>query len=1545
MVYLQYFKSTRKFYLCLLLITLFFLRQSQGQSCNCSADYNTIMRIEDSWCYDEHPIGASIITTQNRWSIYKAEGYPAVEARVSNERSYAGTKSLKFAYSNGIPQDMIFKMESSNLKRVSTRVFIPSGRSAKFAMLDKNNSTMYRIIFGADGQAAVFKGNSLENPIKFNYKQNEWFKLSILSNLSEQKDYLFINDENIAVISNLQNESIYFNTYANLFGNSLYLLENDLFYLDNLCYSKQSILFINCAAIVEPVCLNGSNLEVGGNSCYAIAKGFLEAEFKKCNDYGNICELAMPIICGQTISSSTIGETYKFYRPDYGSCLPQNGSNDFNAPDKIFKFTKTGNIGDVGIHLFGKTPGVDLDVFLLKKCGQTWRGDGDIYTVTDVPPDAPNNINIECIASGISTINGTYDDDFINVKNLPAGEYYIVVDGQKKAGDFDLSLTCFDLSCETSREIFCNTPLTNQNNGNGYNEVSVYCSPPAQGSGNPDNLPKGTGCTAPELLYRYKATVTQEITISMNGIASNKDLNLFLLNNCDHTVCLASSTNSAGKNEELKYIVQAGVTYIIAVDGYKGSTSNFNIEVKCCSSTPVYKHCNNDGKINHYYSGDGISLRYTFKYNQTIPSGNNWQIRDENKTILTTGTSSTIAYNFPKSGFYEVCFPVVNSSECVEYCCYNVWIENPFSCNIIGCNFDPNANTYVLNSSNSGQNGQFLELNSGEQEPSLIIDSYVPPTQNCRTRIFCYRYFDGNYWRFCCKRVYICDPISCGNSDDIQYNFDNISGKFDFKLKDGSKYQDVKWYASGTPEIVLGNGSLISWYPVQGQDCKNYNICVKYFDPAVNAERICCKKVFVCDPYKCSSIDVKYKSNTNEYTFSMPNVNAINHSWEMVLNNTSLGNNSICTYIPNPELNCNKYDFCVKYREGDVWKQCCTYVSLCNPTECGEQINYSYSNGILNLSTTTAFTNVKWYIDDQNINASSSRSAGTYKVCCIYFDPNTKAFKVCCKTIVLGNENSGNKLTFDLENNVCGPINGLLEIPIKVKNFKDIESFQFSVLISDNVAKIEDIIKMNLDGDFLSSVNDDKTATVIWNNVNGQTLNDNTVVAIVKLKLLSIFPNEKPIVFSNEPTNIVATNTSGQEIPTETINGSYCVGNTDIKICGTVITENGKAVQKTSIKAVGPVSKSTTTDTNGKYCFENLPAGNYVITAEKDIDDKSGVNSGDISALKKHILGKTKLDSPYNILAGDTKVNKSVNSGDVSEIQKLILAKIPAFSECQSWTFIDKQFQFSIPANPFSSEPKASLSISDNTNAADFIGIKMGDVNQSATGELQNVVTNQRSVNSITVVLEPKKLSTNKYLLDVKIKDFIDIEALQFSLNWNPGTLKFLKLNSLSSTLKLDEENFNTSINGEFGFIWSAADALSLSNNTLLFQLELEGESNISDTALIKVSGNPIDLYCQDKLGEELMILSEYKMLTVPTREPRHRGYFVQPNPGPGIFQSELFISSNGIDVFDSVGRLVQSDLHGENGSLDLQSLRNGTYHLRIRTQKEVFVQKVIVFK
>ncbi len=149
-----------------------------------------------------------------------------------------------------------------------------------------------------------------------------------------------------------------------------------------------------------------------------------------------------------------------------------------------------------------------------------------------------------------------------------------------------------------------------------------------------------------------------------------------------------------------------------------------------------------------------------------------------------------------------------------------------------------------------------------------------------------------------------------------------------------------------------------------------------------------------------------------------------------------------------------------------------------------------------------------------------------------------------------------------------------------------------------------------------------------------------------------------------------------------------------------------------------PIFGNGETDSSGCVLLAAPLSTSAVTTffALKDDNPLNGVSTFDLVLISRHILGLQALDSPYKLIAADANHSNSVTGSDIIELRKLILGIYPKLPNNTSWRFVNAGFAFPNPVNPFQStfpEGRSWGEIVGNITAADFFGIKIGDVNCS----------------------------------------------------------------------------------------------------------------------------------------------------------------------------------------------------------------------------------------
>ncbi len=249
-------------------------------------------------------------------------------------------------------------------------------------------------------------------------------------------------------------------------------------------------------------------------------------------------------------------------------------------------------------------------------------------------------------------------------------------------------------------------------------------------------------------------------------------------------------------------------------------------------------------------------------------------------------------------------------------------------------------------------------------------------------------------------------------------------------------------------------------------------------------------------------------------------------------------------------------------------------------------------------------------------------------------------------------------------------------------------------------------------------------------------------------------------------------------------------GNPLVNLGGAIADENNSAVNNVTVNLSGQSTGSVLTNTNGVYNFPSIPAGNDVtVTPAKDTDPLNGVTTFDLVLISKHILGIQLLNSPYKIIAADANKSNSVTTFDLVEIRKLILQITPNFTNNTSWRFVKKSHVFPNPANPFAQQFPEVVNINDiaaSTLNADFVAVKIGDVNGSAATNL-TAGNDDRNMNGSFVLNTDDRFVQNGEVVTVEFKAAdLDIFGYQFTLNFDKNSLEMVEL--LPGLAK--EENF-----------------------------------------------------------------------------------------------------------------------------------------------------------
>ena len=251
--------------------------------------------------------------------------------------------------------------------------------------------------------------------------------------------------------------------------------------------------------------------------------------------------------------------------------------------------------------------------------------------------------------------------------------------------------------------------------------------------------------------------------------------------------------------------------------------------------------------------------------------------------------------------------------------------------------------------------------------------------------------------------------------------------------------------------------------------------------------------------------------------------------------------------------------------------------------------------------------------------------------------------------------------------------------------------------------------------------------------------------------------------------------------------------NTKVALSGSVKSESNVAIKNVQVKLsadlpefplIQPVTES------GSFAFENIVTkNNYDLSANKDQDYLEGVSTLDLVLIQRHILGVKKLDNPYRVIASDVNNDKKVTSGDLVAIRKLILGTTAKFEKSPSWKFIDSKQTFADANAPFPVAETITLTnVTEDAGDNKFIGVKMGDVNATATNLLGNEADGRSNYVFNYSVANP---TNDKVIVKLNSRDIAEMEGFQMALTYDPTSLAFEGVES--NGIVIDESNLGLS--------------------------------------------------------------------------------------------------------------------------------------------------------
>lgn len=412
-----------------------------------------------------------------------------------------------------------------------------------------------------------------------------------------------------------------------------------------------------------------------------------------------------------------------------------------------------------------------------------------------------------------------------------------------------------------------------------------------------------------------------------------------------------------------------------------------------------------------------------------------------------------------------------------------------------------------------------------------------------------------------------------------------------------------------------------------------------------------------------------------------------------------------------------------------------------------------------------------------------------------------------------------------------------------------------------------------------------------------------------------------------------------------------------VYIAGKVISENGQEIENVNVELSGGSSKDIMTKNDGAFMFPDLPMGeSFEVIPEKGNDQLNGVSTIDLIKIQNHILGKQLFNSPYKIIAADMDGSKKITTADMVLLKKLILHQISEVPGQPSWKFLDKNYKFPNPMNPWQEDFPVKFAdnhLMEDKPTVDFVGIKMGDVNNNAVNKVTGENQIRTKANVLPLSYEDNTFKAGELVtLKLNMASNDHLLGLQLSLDVNSDIAELIKVDPDTKNGFSDNDFNFDAITNKIHLSWIGTEEISFEEepNIVNIQFLAKKPGNISD--LIKLSDF-------DNIPEALTSSQEIKVPVLQANQPggvipKFALFQNKPNPFSKNTIISFYLPEPGnaiIRIMDATGKLIYTRTEQYNDGYQELSINSnqlsgpGVYIYSIETPKHTATARMILLQ
>ena len=535
-----------------------------------------------------------------------------------------------------------------------------------------------------------------------------------------------------------------------------------------------------------------------------------------------------------------------------------------------------------------------------------------------------------------------------------------------------------------------------------------------------------------------------------------------------------------------------------------------------------------------------------------------------------------------------------------------------------------------------------------------------------------------------------------------------------------------------------------------------------------------------------------------------------------------------------------------------------------------------------------------------------------------------------------------------------------VKVPIKAQDLSAFAGIQFEMNFPSDKASFVGLTNINskLTGFGTDNYNEVSSGKVrmIWADATMQnkTFQNDEVLFEIELNIPSNATAGEQFLITFDNSIVIDREVKTLKVGHKTGSVTIATASLARSISGTFKTLAGQPIKGVQIVFEGG-SASYPTQTinaadNGTYSIGSndwRPDEGFRLVPEKQAGSAvEGVDVGDLIAVRRHILQKDVLDSPYKIIAADVDLSKSINVADVLLMRRMILGMPVTLTK--HWRFIPADYTFQNPANPLTENFPENyifvVTMGTYHATKDFVGFKVGDVNFNVDPSLR---TNTQAVELNTPTLDAMNGDVVRIPVTVGA-NYSQIAGLQGSLEFDPKVLQYQGVEA--GVLSIESQHLNTAnaAQGVLSFVYdqSQGEAESFDDGQVLYYLTFKAIGNAGQTAAIKLSSaqTKATAYSQASKSTTRVSLNagEIKLIAPVVN--------IFPNPGTN-FNVQFEVTTNESKVTftlkDQQGKTVSlreaTFAQGQHTVSFEPNVIAGNYFLTIEYNQHKIVKKVMV--